>query len=105
MNNILIKYIKEQGNSRVFNLIKDTEVARVTEESIKKTAIKVAMMDIVDTVFISCKSLGTKNIVKDVENETGKYVTSSNMTMAWHIARKLGINADISRMYGKLFSF
>ena len=109
VNDILIKYIEEQGNLRVtnlvsFNLIKDTEVARVTEESIKKAAIKVAMMDNVDTVFISCTSLRTKNIVKDVENETGKLVTSSNMSMAWHIARKLGIDADISHMYGKLFS-
>ena len=109
VNDILINYLERQGEWKVrhmmsFNLVSDTDVASVAEESVKEAAIEVAGNEDVDTVFISCTNLRTMNIIKQVEKETGKPVTSSNMSMAWHIVRRLGINNDLSGKYGSLFN-
>eukprot|EP00092_Neocalanus_flemingeri_P010712 GFUD01011538.1.p1 GENE.GFUD01011538.1~~GFUD01011538.1.p1 ORF type:complete len:289 (-),score=66.84 GFUD01011538.1:65-931(-) len=108
VNEILIKYMEENGPWKVtnlitFNLIKDSDVASVTTESIKEAAIKVGQMEDVDTVFISCTNLRTSQVVSEVEKMIGKPVTSSNLAMAWHIIRLMDIKTDISNMYGALF--
>ena len=92
VNDILIDYIEHKGAWKVtqllsFNLISDTEVASVTESSIKSAAVKVGSMEDVDTVFISCTNLRTMKVVGEVENIIGKPVTSSNMAMAWDMMR------------------
>ena len=108
VNDILIKYIEGKGpwtvtNLVSFNLIQDKDVASVTTESIKEAAIKVGQMDDVDTVFISCTSLRTSDVVAEVENSVGKPVTSSNLAMIWHIIRLLNIDVDLSNKYGEIF--
>ena len=108
VNDILIKYMEENGPWKVtnlisFNLIRDADVASATTESIKEAAIKVGQMEDVDTVFISCTNLRTAQVVAEVEKEIGKPVTSSNLAMAWHITRLLDIDTDISKLYGSIF--
>ena len=109
VNEILIKYIEGKGPWRVtnlssFNLIRDADVASVTKNSIVEAATQMGANDDVDTVFISCTNLRTSDIITDIEKVTGKLTTSSNMSMAWHIVRLLGIKDDLSGSYGKLFS-
>ena len=108
VNDILIKYMEDNGPWKVtnlvsFNLIRDVDVASVTMDSIKEAAVKVGEMEDVYTVFISCTNLRTAMVVADVEKTIGKPVTSSNMAMAWHIMRLVGVNADMSNTYGTLF--
>merc|ERR1712106_297014 len=109
VNDILINYMEKYGPWKVtylvsFNLIRDADVASVTVESIKEAAIKVGQMEDVDTVFISCTNLRTSKVVADVEKIIGKPVTSSNLSMAWHIMRLTGVKTDLSNSYGTLFS-
>ena len=109
VNDILINYMEKYGPWKVtnlvsFNLIRDADVASVTAESIKEAAIKVGQMEDVDTVFISCTNLRTSKVVADVEKIIGKPVTSSNLSMAWHIMRLTGVKTDLSNSYGTLFS-
>merc|ERR1711988_1390893 len=108
VNDILIKYIEVAGDFHVtnlltFNLIRDSEVASVTVESIKTAAITVGTHSRVEAVFISCTSLRTTEVPAAVEKIIKKPVTSSNLAMAWHCARMLGCAEDLSQKYGRLF--
>ena len=108
VNDILIKYIEAAGDFHVtnlltFNLIRDSEVASVTVESIKTAAITVGTHSRVEAVFISCTSLRTTEVPAAVEKIIKKPVTSSNLAMAWHCARMLGCAEDLSQKYGRLF--
>ena len=109
VNQILINYIQAGGDYKVtslltFNLRKDSEVASVTVESIKSAAISVGSKDQVDVVFISCTSLRTSQVARDVEEIIKKPVTSSNLALAWHCARLAGCETDVSENFGELFS-
>ena len=108
VNDILVKYIEATGHYRVtnlltFNLIRDSEVASVTVESIKTAAITVGERPQVEAVFISCTSLRTSQVAGPVEDVIKKPVVSSNLAMAWHCLRLAGCRADVSQKYGKLF--
>ena len=108
VNDILVNYIEAAGefcvtNLLTFNLIKDSEVASVTVESIKAAAITVGQLPEVEAVFISCTSLRTTQVPVAVEEIIKKPVTSSNLAMAWHCARLAGCAEDLSERYGKLF--
>ena len=109
VNQILINYIEAAGDYKVtsllsFNLGKDSEVASVTVESIKSAAITMGRQDQVDLVFISCTSLRTSQVARDVEEIIKKPVTSSNLALAWHCARLAGCETDVSERFGQLFS-
>ena len=109
VNQILINYIEAAGDYKVtslltFNLRKDSEVASVTVESIKSAAISLGSQDKVDVVFISCTSLRTSQVARDVEEIIKKPVTSSNLALAWHCIRLAGCLTDLSQRFGELFS-
>ena len=109
VNQILINYIEAAGEYQVtsllsFNLSRDSEVASVTVESIKSAAITMGRQDKVDVVFISCTSLRTSQVARDVEEIIKKPVTSSNLALAWHCARLAGCLTDVSEKFGELFS-
>ena len=109
VNDILISYIQSHGPYQVnrlvsFNLIHDSDVASVSCDSIVSAAKEVVAEGEVDVVFISCTSLRTVGqVITRVEAETGVACTSSNSAMAWHIARMLGCNTDLSQTHGKLW--
>ena len=44
----------------------------------------------VQAVFLSCTNLRTLDIIEDLESRLGMPVTSSNQTLAWHMARAAG---------------
>ena len=109
VNDILIKYIQSSGPYEVtrlitFNLIHDSDVASVSCDSIKEAAVQVGQHGDVDTVFISCTSLRTKDVCVKVEKIIHKPVISSNIALAWHIIRLVKCHKDISSDYGLLFS-
>ena len=109
VNDILIRYLQSHGPYKVtrlisFNLIHDSDVAAVSSDSIVAAAKEVVREGEVDVVFISCTSLRTVGqVIAQVEAETGVMCTSSNSAMAWHIARLLGCNNDLSQTHGKLW--
>ena len=109
VNDILIRYIQSHGPYQVtrlvsFNLIHDSDVAAVSCDSIVSAAKEVVTEGEVDVVFISCTSLRTVGrVIAQVEAETGVACTSSNSAMAWHIARLLGCDTDLSQTHGKLW--
>ena len=109
VNDILIRYLQSHGPYKVtslvsFNLIHDSDVAAVSSDSIVAAAKEVVSEGEVDAVFISCTSLRTVGqVITQVEAETGVVCTSSNSAMAWHIARLLGCNSDLSQTHGKLW--
>ena len=109
VNQILINYIEAAGDYKVtsllsFNLSRDSEVASVTEDSIKAAAVTVGSHHQVDMVFISCTSLRTSRVAKAVEEIIKKPVTSSNLALAWHCIRLAGCQTDLSQRFGELFS-
>ena len=109
VNDILIRYLQSHGPYKVtrlvsFDLIHDSDVAAVSGDSIVAAAKEVVREGEVDVVFISCTSLRTVGqVIAQVEAETGVMCTSSNSAMAWHIARLLGCNNDLSQTHGKLW--
>ena len=109
VNDILINYIQSRSSYKVtrlvsFNLVHDSDVAAVSGESVISAARDVVREGEVEVVFISCTSLQTvTQVITKVEAETGVACTSSNSAMAWHIARMLECNLDLSHKYGRLW--
>ena len=46
-------------------------------------------MENYNKIFISCTNLNTLPIIKEIENEIGKPVLSSNQVLAWHMSTRL----------------
>lgn len=60
------------------------------------------MLTDLPSVFISCPSVRTADIVEQVEAVLGKPVTASNHALAWHLLRLVGI-PDKQNIMGNLF--
>lgn len=86
-----------------FNEEDDNRAARIDLESIRSAAVELGRMDGVDAVFVSCTSIRLATIAREVEEELGKPVTSSNHALAWHCLRLAGI-ADRQPEFGRLFT-
>lgn len=81
----------------------DGKVGRISPASIRAALLDLGRSDLVDAVFVSCTSLRVVDIVREVEAELGKAVTSSNHALAWHCLRLAGIE-DRHPEFGTLFS-
>lgn len=109
VNDSLVSYLQRRGLTVTrllsFNLVRDSDVASVACESIKSAAVRVGRDPDVEVVFISCTSLRTAAVCAAAEAELGPgtAVVSSNMALAWHAARLLGCDKDLSHQYGTLF--
>lgn len=73
-----------------FNEAEETKVAKIDGPSIVNAAIELAKDSAVDAVFLSCTNLRTLDVIGDIETATGKPVLSSNLVLAWHMARLAG---------------
>lgn len=80
----------------------DREAARIAPASTRDAAIQVLRRPDVDGLFVSCTSLQVAPIAREVEEATGKPITSSNLAMAWHCLRLAGID-DPQPEFGSLF--
>jgi maleate isomerase len=107
INDMMRDYIEERGISvpvmGSFNNANDDEVARITLESTKAAAIDLARSTHVDGIFVSCTSIRTIDIVREVEAETGKPMLASNPAQAWHLLRLGGVK-DALPQWGRLFT-
>ena len=86
-----------------FNEEDDNVAARIDQESIRRAAVELGAMDGVDAVFVSCTSIRLGGVAREVEEEIGKPVTSSNHAMAWHCLRLAGIE-DPQPQFGRLYT-
>ena len=107
VNQIMRKFIEERGVEvpvvGSFNNDDDGEVARMTPACVRDAAIELAGHKAVDAVFVSCTSLRTAEIVKDIEAATGKPASGSNHAMAWHALRLAGVKDKLPG-WGRLFT-
>jgi len=86
-----------------FNEENDNVAARIDLASIHAAAVELGRTPGVDAVFVSCTSIRLAIIARDIEEELGKPVTSSNHAMAWHCLRLAGIE-DAQPRFGRLFT-
>jgi len=86
-----------------FNEENDNVAARIDVESIRAAAIELGRMNGVDSVFVSCTSIRLAAVAREIEEELGKPVTSSNHALAWHCLRLAGV-ADPQPQFGRLFT-
>jgi maleate isomerase len=86
-----------------FNNGNDDEVARITLESTRAAAIDLGQSQHVDGIFVSCTSIRTIDIIREVEEAIGKPMLASNPAQAWHLLR-LGNVADRLPQWGRLFA-
>jgi maleate isomerase len=68
----------------------EARVARIDPASVAQAARDVASGGEVDMIFLSCTNLRTLDVIDALEAELGIPVVSSNLALAWDIARRTG---------------
>jgi maleate isomerase len=106
VNQMLRRFIEARGIDvpvmGSFNHENDTEVARITPDSISDAAHRLVAAAPIDAVFVSCTSLRVAAIAEALEREIGVPVTSSNHALAWHCLRLAGYREPVAG-FGSLF--
>ena len=108
VNRIVADYMTTHGGVEVpvfgsFNEEMDDKVARIDPGSIKAGIEKLKSLADIDMVFVSCTSVRLADVARDVEQDIGLPVTSSNHAMAWHALRLGGITDELPA-FGALFT-
>jgi maleate isomerase len=80
----------------------EARVARIDPASIRAAALEIGGKPGVEAVFLSCTNLRTLDIIDDLEADLGLPVVSSNLAMAWQMARFIGATSDLAAP-GRLF--
>ncbi|HRD76509.1 MAG TPA: Asp/Glu racemase [Hyphomicrobiaceae bacterium] len=80
----------------------DGVVARITQQAIADTARRVGAASDVDSVFVSCTSLRTLDVIGAIEQAIGMPATSSNHALIWHMLRLAGIQEPLDGL-GRLY--
>lgn len=87
----LRQVLRQRGvQTPVFGTFAEAEearVARITPTSVAAAARVLAGAGGVDGIFLSCTNLNTLPVIAELEAETGLPVLSSNLVLAWHMAR------------------
>lgn len=100
VNKIVAQYITERGFEvpvfGSFNQDLDSNVSRITPDSIEKGVREMIKHASVDAVFVSCTSVRLIESCKALEASLGIPLTSSNQAMAWHAMRLAGIDDKLS---------
>jgi maleate isomerase len=106
VNRIVADYIAARGYHvpvfGSFNSDRDTEVARITPESIEQGVRELTRHAGVDAIFVSCTSVRLLEACAELEKSLGIPLTSSNHAMAWHALRLAGIDDALGR-FGSLY--
>lgn len=107
VNRIVADYMTAKGVDvpvfGSFNEDLDSNVARISPESIEKGVRTLIQHADVDAIFVSCTSVRLVDACKELEASLGVPLTSSNHAMAWHTLRLAGIEDNLSQ-FGSLFS-
>ncbi len=107
VNKIVAKYIADRGFDvpvfGSFNENRDSNVSRITPDSIEAGVREIIKHASVDAVFVSCTSVRLVDACKELEESLGIPLTSSNHAMAWHAMRLAGIEDKLPQ-FGSLFN-
>jgi len=77
-------------------------ISRQSQEAVYQLAMDVDKSE-ADGVFLSCTSLRTAEILKELEEDLGKPVISSNQALMWKLRKLSGIRTPVED-YGKLLA-
>ena len=93
----MIEHFVEEGinvsASASYNESEDRFVGRISPESIQRDAIKLVNDNPqVEAIFVSCTNMKCAQVIPEIEKQTGKVAISSNLALAWHMARSIGLN-------------
>lgn len=106
VNKIVSDYITARGFEvpvfGSFNSDYDTEVARITPQSIENGVREIIKHAPVDAIFVSCTSVRLLDACAELEKNLGIPLTSSNHAMGWHALRLAGID-DALGQFGSLY--
>ena len=99
------KYLIDSGfeikSFSSFNLNYDSEIAKVTHNSLIQTISSIDLTD-VDSIFVSCTALKVIDIIETLESKLRTDIISSNQAIIWDSLRLSNINQKIDG-FGKLF--
>ena len=99
------KYLIDSGfeikSFSSFNLNYDSEIAKVTHDSLMQTISSIDLTD-VDSIFVSCTALKVIDIIETLESKLSTDIISSNQAIIWDSLRLSNINQKIDG-YGNLF--
>ena len=84
-----------------FNLNYDSEIAKVTQDSLIQTISSIDLKE-VDCLFVSCTALKIIDLIEDLEENLNTNIISSNQAIIWDSLRLSNTNNKIGG-YGKLF--
>ncbi|WP_146345314.1 maleate cis-trans isomerase family protein [Phaeobacter marinintestinus] len=73
-----------------FDVSQEARVIRIAPASIIDAAETLMRSGDADAVFLSCTNLNTLDTIAELEDRTGLPVLSSNLVLAWHMARLAG---------------
>lgn len=79
-----------------FDEAEEARVARIASRSVYAAAQQLAAQGGVDGLFLSCTNLDTLEVIAPLEAECGLPVLSSNLVLAWHMARLAGTSAELA---------
>ncbi len=104
--NDMIERFKQAGidviASASYNEAEDRLVGRISPETIRRDAIKLAKKHPdLDAVFISCTNMKCAQVIPNIESATGIAAVSSNQALAWSLADATGLKLDVEK--GSLF--
>ncbi|MCP4391948.1 MAG: Asp/Glu racemase [Gammaproteobacteria bacterium] len=106
VNKIVSEYITARGYQvpvfGSFNSNRDTEVARITPQSIEAGVRELVKHAELDAIFVSCTSVRLMAACAELESNLGIPLTSSNHAMAWHALRLAGIDDGLGQ-FGSLY--
>jgi len=106
VNHIVARYMIERGVDvpvfGSFNEKLDTNVSRISQQSIEKGIREIMQHADVDAIFVSCTSVRLIEYCQELEANLGLPLTSSNHVMAWHTLRLAGIEENYPQ-FGSLF--
>jgi maleate isomerase len=98
--------LREQGISTpVFGSFEESaepRVARIGAASVLAAGRALAADPAVEALFLSCTNLPTFDVIDALEAATGKPVLSSNLVLAWHLARLAGLPSPAERIGSSL---
>lgn len=107
VNDIVAAYITDKGFEvpvfGSFNEENDGIVARISPASVRGAVERIAALEPVDAIFVSCTSVRLAEGARDIEEAVGVPITSSNHALAWHSLRLAGVN-DAQPEFGRLFT-
>lgn len=104
INSLEERYLQERGfevlDIQGMNIVKDTDIVRVTPDFIMEYAQRVDRPE-AEAIFVSCGALRTLDVIDALEQKVGKPVVASNQAMFWDTLRLAGVEDRIEG-YGQL---